>query len=325
MGLSFSFGLIPNKWIENIEKYYGYRGIQKTFTDYGWTTNATYSKNPATGKVYQVAFSQNSFFSSADLGMTTKFTFPQKYADLYLSVLNGNGFRYEGADNRFKDVMVSGFIYPLAGEIAKKMDAAKKNKKTRIDGIADLTVGGFAYIGTLNYGEFGQVNGAAYSSNLGQHYAMNRFGGMLNFKYNFNKFGSIKIGGEYSAQSNTVPEVLAGGTTDSSVSASGLSAWLEFNPPIESLNDKLYLTFRYDMFNPFTASGTASSTSDPNYFLFNGKQSLMIIGLMFKPASILTLGLSYQMVGYAQNYVVKYDGTTASNLSRLYFNTILDF
>ena len=33
-------------------------------------------------------------------------------------------------DNRFKDLLVSAFIHPLAGQITKKMDAAKKIKKT---------------------------------------------------------------------------------------------------------------------------------------------------------------------------------------------------
>jgi len=324
MSLSFSLGIIPNKWIENIEKYYGYRGVAKTFTDYSWVTNTTLSKNPVSGKPYVVSSSTGSFFSSADLGMTTKFTFPQKYADLYVSILNGNGFRYEGFDNRFKDIMVTGFIYPLAGELAKKTEQMKKYKKTRIDGIVDLTIGGFAYIGTLDKGEFGAVNGSSYSSTLGQHYQNNRFGGMLNFKYNFDKFGSIKIGGEFSMQSNIVPNSLAGGVIDSTVNASGFSTWLEFNPPVESLGDKLFLTFRYDMFNPNTTTG-ASATTDPTYFLNNGKQTLMIVGLMFKPAKILTLGLSYQRTGYDQNYVVKYDGSTTSSINRLYFNTVLDF
>jgi|GEM_PF-869933 hypothetical protein len=324
MSLSFSFGLIPNKWIEGIEKYYGYRGIAKTFTDFAWTTNTTLSKNSVTGKPYSVSSSTNSYFSSADLGMTTKFSFPQKYADLYVSILNGNGFRYEGADNRFKDIMVTGFIYPLAGQISKKMDAMKKAKKTRMDGIVDLTLGGFAYIGKQSNGEFGTVNGSAYSSTFGQHIASNRFGGMINFKYNFEKAGSVKVGGEYSLQSNTVPESVAGGVIDSTVNAGGLSGWLEFVPPVESLGDKLSLIFRYDMFNPNTTAGT-SAVTDPSYFQNNGKQTFMLIGLMFKPANILTLGLSYQMTGYSQNYVVKYDGTTTSSINRLYFNTILDF
>jgi hypothetical protein len=147
---------------------------------------------------------------------------------------------------------------------------------------------------------------------------------MINFKYNFEKAGSVKVGGEYSLQSNTVPESVAGGVIDSTVNAGGLSGWLEFVPPVESLGDKLSLIFRYDMFNPNTTAGT-SAVTDPSYFQNNGKQTFMLIGLMFKPANILTLGLSYQMTGYSQNYVVKYDGTTTSSINRLYFNTILDF
>lgn len=305
MTLSFSAGLIPNQWINYIEKYYGYRGVQKTFTDYSWTTNAVRSANT-------VKIGTSSFFSSADLGMTTRFTFPQKYADLYLSILNGNGFRNEGFDqNRFKDIMVIGFIYPLQGQISKRLEAMKKAKKTRLDGIADLTLGGFAYIGKLTNNEYGVANGGQYSSK--------RLGGMVNFKYNFNNAGFIKVGGEYSAFSNQYPSPVTSPTVDSTLTGGGLSTWLEFNPPVEQLNEKLSLIFRYDMFNPNNNSGSTTTFYDM------GKQKLMIVGLMFKPANILTLGVSYQSISYDQDYIVKYDGTTTSSLNRFYINTILDF
>jgi|WetSurMetagenome_2_1015567.scaffolds.fasta_scaffold72955_2 hypothetical protein len=312
LALSFSVGLIPNQWINNVEKYYGYRGVAKTFTDYSWVTGQKILKNSVTGKAYQVTTSTGSFFSSADLGMTTKLTLPKKYSDLYISILNGNGFRNEGFDqNRFKDFMVTGFIYPLAGQIAKNTEKMKSMKKTRLDGITDLTVGGFTYMGRLSNNEFGVANGGQYKNT--------RFGGMLNFKYNFTNFGSLKIGGEYSVFTNQVPSPLTSPTTDSTYSGGGLSGWLEFNPPVEQLNDKLFLTFRYDMFKAQNTDNGSTSFYD------KGKQSLMIIGLMFKPASLLTLGLSYQSTSFDQNYVVKYDGSTVSSLNRFYVNAILDF
>jgi hypothetical protein len=312
LALTFSVGLIPNQWISNVEKYYGYRGVQKTFTDYSWATGQKISKNPVTGKAYQVSTSTGSFFSSADLGMTTKLSLPKKYADVYLSVLNGNGFRNEGFDqNRFKDFMASAFIYPLAGEIAKNTEKMKSLKKTRLDGITDLTVGGFAYLGKQANNEYGVVNGGQYKTT--------KFGGMLNLKYNFTNFGSVKVGGEYSAFTNQVPSNPLTPTTDSTYSGGGLSTWLEFNPPIEQLNDKVFLTFRYDMFKAQNTDNGSTAFYD------KGKQSLMIIGLMYKPANILTLGLSYQSITYDQNYVVKYDGTTASSVNRFYVNAILDF
>ena len=312
LALTFSFGLIPNQWISNVEKYYGYRGVAKTFTDYSWVTGQKISKNPVSGKAYSVATSTGSFFSSADLGMTTKLSLPKKYADLYLSVLNGNGFRNEGFDqNRFKDFMATLFVYPLAGQIAKNTDKMKSMKKNRLDGITDFTLGGFTYLGRQTSNEYGVVNGGQYKTS--------KFGGMLNFKYNFTNFGSVKVGGEYSVYTNQVPSNPLTPTTDSTYSAGGLSTWLEFNPPVEQLNDKLFLTFRFDMFK---AQNTDNGTTA---FYDKGKQSLMIIGLMFKPASILTLGVSYQSTSYDQNYVVKYDGTTASSLNRFFFHTILDF
>lgn len=305
LALTFSLGIIPNNWTSNMDKYYGYRGVAKTFTDYNWTTSAVRSGNT-------VKVTSGSFFSTADLGMTTKLSLPKKYADLYVSILNGNGFRNEGFDpNRFKDIMVTGFIYPLAEQIAKRNDAVKKSGGKRLNGIVDLTLGGFAYIGKLSNNEYGVVNGGQYKNT--------RFGGMLNFKYNFDKAGSIKIGGEYSAYSNQYPSPISSPATDSTLTGGGLSAFLEFNPPVEELNDKLFLTFRYDMFNPNTNSGSTTTFYDM------GKQKLMIIGLMYKPANLLTLGLSYHNIGYDQNYIVKYDGTTTSSLNRFYVNAILDF
>jgi hypothetical protein len=61
------------------------------------------------------------------------------------------------------------------------------------------------------------------------------------------------------------------------------------------------------MFDANTDNLSASTT------IFNDntdKQSLLIIGLVFKPAKVLALGLNYHMLTYDQNYVVKYDGTT---------------
>jgi len=298
MSLSFTAGLIPNTWIPNIEKAYGYRGALKTLTDYTWTTAATVSGS-------KVNRTTSSYFSTADLGITTKFVFPKKYADLYFSIYNGNGFRNLSFDNRFKDIMVTGFVYPLVGQMAKKMEAAKKVGKTRIDGISDLTLGGFAYIGKLNNGE-GQTS-------------RNRFGGMLNFKYNFAKTGFIKVGGEFSVYQNQIANA---SNLDSTVNGRGISTWLEFNPPIERLQEKLSLVGRFDTFDP--------NTDKPNYNLFslnsdNGKQNLIMIGLFFKPVNMLTLGFNYQIQSFEKDFAVKYDGTPTNKISKLVFNAILDF
>lgn len=301
--LMFEVGILPNQWSSGMDRAYGYRGVAKSLTDYQYTISATRSGNT-------VKRTTSSYFSSADLGLTTKFTFPNKYADLYLSLLNGNGYKNEGLDNRFKDFMATTFIYPLQGMLKTKMDAAKKNNKSRIDGITDLTLGGFMYLGRLTNGEYGVANGNQYKSN--------RFGGMLNFKYNFAQFGFIKIGGEFSVQSNQVPSLNA----DTSVTARGMSVFLDFNLPIESLGEKLSLTFRYDNFDPNT---NKPGVNAPGLNADNGKQTLMIFGLMYKPANILTLGLSYHILRYEKNFVTDYQGTTKSSISRLYFNTIVEF
>lgn len=298
LSLSFTGGVVPNTWVPNIEKAFGYRGALKTLSDYSWTTGASVSGTTVTRTTA-------SYMSTADLGLTAKLSLPKNYAHLSVSVLNGNGFRNLGFDNRFKDILVSGFIYPLAGDLAKKMDAAKKSGKNRIDGIADLTVGGYAYIGKQGNGE-GQFQN-------------NRFGGMANFKYNFTKVGFIKIGTELSMLSNQVPNA---NVLDSTVKGRGISTWLEFNPPVEAFGEKLSLVARYDMFDPNT---NKPGTNLPGFNADNGKQNLLLVGIFYKPAGVLTLGLNYQTTSYEKNFAVKYDGTPTSTVSKFVFNTILDF
>jgi hypothetical protein len=298
LSLSFTGGVVPNTWVPNIEKAFGYRGALKTLSDYSWTTGASVSGTTVTRTTA-------SYMSTADLGLTAKLSLPKNYAHLSVSVLNGNGFRNLGFDNRFKDILVSGFIYPLAGDLAKKMEAAKKSGKNRIDGIADLTVGGYAYIGKQGNGE-GQFQN-------------NRFGGMANFKYNFTKVGFIKIGTELSMLSNQVPNA---NVLDSTVKGRGISTWLEFNPPVEAFGEKLSLVARYDMFDPNT---NKPGTNLPGFNADNGKQNLLLVGIFYKPAGVLTLGLNYQTTSYEKNFAVKYDGTPTSTVSKFVFNTILDF
>jgi hypothetical protein len=300
ISLSFTGGVIPNLWVGNVEKNFGYRGAIKTMTDFQWTTAA--SVNTTTGSVTRTTAS---FFSTADLGLSSKFVFPKKYADLNVAIYNGNGFRNLSFDNRFKDFMASAFVYPLAGDISKKTDAAKKSGRNRINGISDLTFGGYAYIGKLGSGE-GQT-------------AKSRFGGMANFKYNFDKAGFIKVGGEVGSLSNQAANPV---NLDSNVTAFGISTWLEFNPPVEELKEKLSLVARFDMYDPNTDKPGTNLTG---FNADNGKQNLLMVGLFFKPANMLTLGLNYQMQSFEKDFAVKYDGTPTSSISRVFFNTILEF
>lgn len=303
--LTFTAGVNSNQWIANIEKYYGYRFVAKTLTDYAYITSATRSGNTVTKTT-------GSYFSTADLGLTAKFSFPNKFADLYAAVVNGNGFRDLSFDNRFKDVQITGFIYPLSGMLNKKMEQMKKTGKDRIEGISDLTVGGFAYLGKLDRGE-------NYS---GAQYKRNRFGGMLNLKYNFKKTGFFKIGGEFSVQKNENP-ILVNSLSSLATDANGLSAYLELSPPIAALNEKLSLLFRYDKFDPNTADDASAVVTVFNNA--NDNQNLFIVGLFYKPAKVLSFGFSYHMIKYQENFVVKYDGAVTDKLDRLFFNTVLDF
>lgn len=311
MSLGFTLGILPNRWIEGAEKYWGYRGVAKTLTDYTFVTGA--SRSGVT-----VSKTTSSYFSSADLGLDIGFTAPKGYAEIFASVLNGNGYRNLSFDNRFKDLLVSAFIHPLAGQISKKMDVAKKNKKDRIEGITDVTVGGFIYMGKLDKGENTTVTS---SGTVATQYQRNRFGGMAHVRLNFKNAGFVKIGGEFSLVSNQDPAAVKPDSV-MKTNSTGLSAYLEFNPPVKSIDEKLSLIARYDMFDPNTDNQSASINS------FNDntdKQSLLILGLMFKPNKVLTLGVSWQSTTYDENYIVKYDGTTSKTDSRLLVHGILNF
>jgi hypothetical protein len=305
MSLGFQLGVIANRWINTNDKYWGYRGFQKSFTDFSWTTAAVRNGNTVTRTT-------SSFFSSADLGLELYFNAPKGFAEIGAAIFNGNGYRNLGYDNRFKDVMVSAFIHPLAGNISKKTAAMKKAGKDRIDGITDLTLGGFLYMGKLDKGENPTPNAVQYKRN--------RFGGMAHLRLNFKKAGFFKIGGEYSMAKNE--DAGSPVNTIAETNSNGLSAYLEFNPPVASINEKLMLVARYDMFDPNDKDTTNSLVTFNDS---NDKQKLMILGLAFRPNKLLTLGLTYQGITYDDNFVVKYDGTTTKSDARLIFHGILNF
>jgi hypothetical protein len=308
LSLGFSVGIVPNNWIGINEKYWNYRGFAKTFTDYSWTMSASKSGN-------SVSRSSASFFSSADLGLLLNFTAPKGFAEIQAAVFNGNGYRNLNFDNRFKDLLFTVFIHPMQDQLNKKTEALKKVNKDRIEGISDLTFGGFLYMGKLDKGENYAVNGVQYERS--------RFGGMAHLRCNFKKAGFISIGGEYSMQKNVDPGSPA--TDKAETSPKGFSAYLEFNPPVLSINEKLMLVARFDSFDPDIYEPAGYSSTTPLFDNSHGKQTLLIGGLAFKPNKMLTLGVTYQSITYQDNFVVKYDGTTAKTDSRLLLHGILSF
>ena len=307
-GVTFGFtlGIVPNNWIGANDKYWGYRGFAKNLTDYQWTSSAV--RNGST-----VTRTTSSFFSSADLGLQLNLTAPKGIAELQASIFNGNGYRNLSFDNRFKDLFFTAFVHPFQPQINKKMEALKKTNKDRLEGITDITLGGFAYIGKLDKGE-------NYASG-GVQYERNRFGGMAHLRYNFKKAGFVKFGGEYSMQKNMDPPSSI--TKISETNPKGYSVYLEFNPPVPSINEKLMLVARFDAFDPNIPVHdlSAAKTFDDDYDC----QRLLILGLAFKPNKMLTIGATYQSLIYQDNFVVKYDGTTTKTDSKLLLHVILNF
>lgn len=305
-------GVIPNNWIPLNDKYFGYRGFAKTLTDYQWTTSAIRSTGASSG-IYNVNRTLSSYFAAADLGANITVTAPNGYGELYLNVLSGNGFRNLSFDNRFKDIEAVVMYHPLAGNIKKRTDKMLKQKRTRLSGITDLTLGGFSYLGKLGTGE-NYTPGSAQTER-------NRYGGMFHVLYNFSKFGFVKLGGELSVQMNrdaspTKPDSAV------YVNAAGYSIYAEFNPPVEQLDNRLMLVARFDGFDPNVSDDPSSQYGFNNN---TDRQSLLLLGLAFKPNKVLTLGTSYQQLGYQLPFIVKYDGTTGKSDSRIFFHAVLDF
>lgn len=306
--IGFNLGVNSNQWVSNYEKYYDYRFVQKTLTDYPWITSASVSGNKVTNVT-------STYFPTADLGLTAKYVFPEKYGELYLAFVNGNGFRNLSFDNRFKDFQTTGFVYPLAGKISKEKELLKKKGKTRLEGFTELVFGGTLYYGKLN-------NGENYS---GAQYKRDRFAGMFAGKYTFKKSGFIKLGGEYSTQANQNPAPASTGNTYTAIetNAAGFSIYTEFCPPIETLKDKLTLLARYDAFDPNTADDATAGATGFNSS--NDAQSLFIVGLFYKPAPVFSFGFSYQLNTFQNDFAVTYEGRPTADLDRLYLNTMLNF
>jgi len=298
--LDFTFGIIPNQWPLENEKYYSYRGFAKTLTDMPWITSV--SKN-----AYQVNRASGSYFPTSDIGANVTFSAPNNLAEAYINIFNGNGFRNLGFDNRFKDIEAIAFIHPFASELKKKAS----DSKARITGTADVTLGGYAYIGKMGLGE----------NYKGAQYVRNRFGSMIHYKYNFNKSGFFKIGAEYSMQFNNDPSP-ARPDSVINTSAAGLSTYFEFNPPIEALNEKLMLIARYDFFDPDNSNSTVSNLDFNNN---TDRQTFMMLGLAYKPSKMFTLGISYQQFGYQLPFIMDYENKTSDKDSKLIFHSILEF
>jgi hypothetical protein len=308
--LDLVLGVIPNQWIMLNDKYYGYRSFGKTLTDYQWTVSAARSTVAVSG-VYTVNRTTSSYFPAADLGANVTLSFPKSYAEVYFNVFDGNGFRNLGFDNRFKDFEVLAFFHPLAEQIKTKSDNALKKSNGRIKGISELTFGGFAYFGKLGFGE----------NSGGAQYKRNRAGGMFNVRYNFNQFGFLKLGGEYAVQLNQDPQS-ENPLQASDVTATGLSAYAEFNPPVKELYDKLMLVARYDLFDPNTANDGNSSIG------FNSstdKQSLFLTGISYKPYKEIMFGMSYQQTTYEVPFIIDYNGKTHKNDSGFFIHSSLEF
>jgi hypothetical protein len=127
--LSVKLGLIPTVWPSLVDGVWKYRGISATVSDL------------------------QSYFPTADMGVSVSYALPGKMGDLSGFILNGSGFT-SMETNRYKDFALRASVYPFVDDPLLK----------------PLLVAGYVYKGS---------NMSTTSTALPR----NRFGGLISYSY----------------------------------------------------------------------------------------------------------------------------------------------
>ena len=207
------------------------------------------------------------FFSSADVGLASQLTFPNRYGEVYAAITNGPGYATKETD-RFKDYQVRLSLTPLMGST----------------GVPSLfrtfTLTGWTYRGAVA-SRFAN-GGAGQVGPIGEAMPRNRTGVLVGIKD-----PRLTLAGEY-ARATTGTEsganTLASPRVRTDVDASLLYGFTVVRP-FAFLNgtgkSPLALIARYDRYTPVT------NLSDYSYHFFLG-------GLSYDISSRATLALDYQ-------------------------------
>jgi hypothetical protein len=261
--ITLRMGLQGTPWFDLVEHAWGYRGVQQTAAD------------------------KNGFLSSADLGFSAGWNFPDKYGSLTGYIFNGSGYTNPEL-NRFKDVAAKVEINPMPESETFK----------------GLKLAWFGYWGS------NLVTSTLQSSNA---LANNNMGFLLWYKYDI-----FNLGVEYDTHTNGT--VVAGNVSDSTNTQSVLSIYATIHGPGDLKDWALF--GRLDMYKPTGAtipSGAAASIANTN-------NTLIIAGLSCDISSKVQLALDYQGTSFSNPIAVEFNNATkVSSDARVFLHGIISF
>jgi hypothetical protein len=187
-------------------------------------------------------------FSSADLGVAAVVKLPQGYGEAMLAVLNGTGYS-KPEDNKYKDIVPRIILTPFPNDVVLK----------------GLGVSGYYYLGKTASGD--------------ESLDKNRFGGMVNFGYDFFNIGAeFDMSKDQSMDKNNAKI----DTNGSGFSAFGEVKFTKFLPtPLNNLG----VLARFDSW-------------DPNTDNENDGHSLILAGLTYAVAKNVRAVLDLQQTSY---------------------------
>ena len=187
-------------------------------------------------------------FSSADLGAATVVKLPQGYGEAMLAVLNGTGYS-KPEDNKYKDIVPRIILTPFP------QDAVLKG----------LGVSGYYYLGKTASGD--------------ESLDKNRFGGMVNFGYDF-----FNIGAEFDMSKD---QSMDKNNAKIDTNGSGFSVFgeVKFTKFLSAPLSNLGVIARFDSWDPDTDKE-------------NDGHSLVLAGLTYAVAKNVRAVLDLQQTSY---------------------------
>ena len=207
----------------------------------------------------QTAVEKNGFFSSADLGVSTGITLPNKLGEIYADVVNGMGYD-NPENNKYKDFQARVTLTPLM-------------KSTSI--LKTLTISPW-----FSYGGNASVFLNSPTDAITDRLDKNRYGIFVG-----NKDRRLTFGGEYAERKDGADNNTTDVTLDQIVSTTGqlydafaIVRPLEFSQP--DIKQSFGLIGRYDHWKP--------NKDVAGYVQF------LVAGIFWEPTRKVTLALDYQ-------------------------------
>ena len=207
----------------------------------------------------QTAVEKNGFFSSADLGVATGITLPNKIGEIYADVVNGTGYD-NPENNKYKDFQARVSITPLA---------------TSSSILKTLTISPW-----YSYGGNASVFATSATTPITDRLKKDRYGIFLG-----NKDRRLTFGGEYAERKDGTDSNTTDATLDQIVNTTGqlfdgfvIVRPIEFSKP--DTKQSFGVLARYDHWKP---------NKD-----VDGYVQFLVAGIFWEPTRKATLALDYQ-------------------------------